>query len=279
VFGFDENTFSIGSIIEFDSSVPSFDTSTAPNSDYARAGAFVVAIGTDIYVVGGVNDDLVPLATNERYDTIQKQFHQHADLPVALAHGAAVNFQDHLVLLGGEDGNGDALSAVQKYEFAPIDAWGGYAALPVVKSHFCAAASAHRMYVAGGNDASVHFYEVIPDQWFPLPDLPTPRKDLACVLLRNSFFAMGGVDLSSGEATDVVEILDVLQGSWSTAQPLPQPRYSFAALPLNGNILIAFGGPTLTSVIEFDYDSAAWNDVVIPMPVSRSDFTAVKLLV
>src|SRR5205814_8034996 len=75
-------------------------------SPAAREKSVAVAVGTDLYVLGGVNASGVLLARNDVYDTRTDLWRTARALPSARSGAAAANYNGAIYVFGGKDGAG-----------------------------------------------------------------------------------------------------------------------------------------------------------------------------
>ncbi len=85
----------------------------------------------------------------------------------------------------------------------------------------------------------VEAFDLFDGRWLSLPDLPTPRSELALAQAAGLLYAAGGVD-GLDRALDVVERYSPVSG-WLPAPPLSNPRSRFG-LVFAGGLLWAIGG-------------------------------------
>src|SRR5919106_2373468 len=69
--------------------------------------------------------------------------------------------------------------------------------------------------------------------WTDGAPMPTPRTEVTAAVLRNDIYVIGGFD-ESGQVTDIVEVYNIANNTWSKASPLPEPLHHTAAASYNG---------------------------------------------
>lgn len=74
--------------------------------------------------------------------------------------------------------------------------------------------------------------------------MPTPRTEIAAALLGDNIYIIGGFD-KSGRVTDIVEVYNLKNNSWTKIAPMPQPLHHTSATSYNGKSKIyVVGGYT-----------------------------------
>ena len=58
--------------------------------------------------------------------------------------------------------------------------------------------------------------------------MPTPRTEIASALVGDNTYVMGGFD-KSGRVTDIVEVYNLKNNSWTKVTPIPQPLHHTSA--------------------------------------------------
>jgi N-acetylneuraminic acid mutarotase len=114
-------------------------------------------------------------------------------------------------------------------------------------------------------------------RWRLKAPMLTYRLALAVTAAAGDMYAIGGA--SPGVLLDAVEAYSPKTNRWSTAAPLPEPRYRLAAATGGDERVYAIGGDSLSSdgtfntnvqdVDAYDPTSDVWT-AVAPMPTGRS---------
>ena len=108
--------------------------------------------------------------------------------------------------------------------------------------------------------------------WTDGAPMPTPRTEVTAAVLRNDIYVIGGFD-ESGQVTDIVEVYNIANNTWSkAAAPLPVPLHHTAAASYNGKIYVVGGytAPWSPSNKLFIYDPVqnSWQEGK-SMPTAR----------
>jgi N-acetylneuraminic acid mutarotase len=108
--------------------------------------------------------------------------------------------------------------------------------------------------------------------WTSGAPMPTPRTEVTAAVLEDEIYVIGGFD-ESGQVTDIVEVYNIANNTWSkAAAPLPEPLHHTAAASFNGKIYVVGGytapwSPT-NNLFIYDPVQNSWQEGE-PMPTSR----------
>lgn len=95
--------------------------------------------------------------------------------------------------------------------------------------------------------------------WAALPDVPTPRTEVAAVVLGDTLYVLGGFAAAS-TPSNAVEALDLTTNTWSSRMPMPVPLHHAPAVAHDGRIHV-LGGYTSAAFVptrlHFVYDPAS----------------------
>ncbi len=102
--------------------------------------------------------------------------------------------------------------------------------------------------------------------------MPTPRTEVTAAVLNGDIYVIGGFD-EFGQVTDIVEVYNIANNTWSkAAAPLPVPLHHTAAASYNDKIYVVGGytAPWSPSNKLFIYDPVQnnWQEGK-PMPTAR----------
>ena len=108
--------------------------------------------------------------------------------------------------------------------------------------------------------------------WTAGAPMPTPRTEVTAAVLKDDIYVIGGFD-RSGQVTDIVEVYNIANNTWSRAAvPLPEPLHHTAAASYDGKIYVVGGytAPWSPSNRLFIYDPIQnnWQEGN-PMPTAR----------
>ena len=166
----------------------------------ARAASGVSAIGTKIYVMGGISGN-TNYAANEVFDTETKQWSKLPDMPAARDHLASQVVRGRIYALGGRPGRGQSTTAND--EFDPVTTtWRQRAAMPVRGDGMGSAEMQDRIILAGVGDGfrETLEYDALNDTWRTLAPMIAPRNGWygnGAVIDGRLFLPAGGPDPGS----------------------------------------------------------------------------------
>jgi N-acetylneuraminic acid mutarotase len=113
-------------------------------------------------------------------------------------------------------------------------------------------------------------------KWETLPDLPTPRSEVASSVIEDQVYVIGGFE-GNGKASDKVEVFSIKENRWRKAPSLPRPLHHAAAISYNDKIFVLGGYNdgwiSVNTVYEFDSVTEVWSENT-RMPQDRAAFTA-----
>jgi hypothetical protein len=225
-------------------------------------GACVVA--RDIYVTGGIGDDLHDTSSVERYSLACDTWSNAAPLPEARSQHAIVAVGSNMYVLGGTAGEDDVTTpSVIKFDSVQ-GTWSDVAPMPSARSVAAACAVGNDILVFGGDDDeeysqdSLFKYDTEADEWSNLAPMPY----LSSRYNRYSASVHGGLVCIIGFRSDNNDFFsfDPASGAWSTLAPTLHNRSSGTSFVLAG-CLYAAGGfePSSSASLErYNVASDTW---------------------
>jgi hypothetical protein len=118
--------------------------------------------------------------------------------------------------------------------------------------------------------------------WKELPSPPFKRRAVSVVAKDNKIFVIGGID-ETGDTSNVVDVLNLLDQSWSTGVPLPEcgdlKGFGSCAFVMNGNVIVSVSDG---SFLLWDEQKMEWKTLsqklspgrffhrIIPLPNSTA---------
>ena len=151
--------------------------------------------------------------------------------------------------------------------------------MPTPRHDLQAVATGDKIYAISGAGNltvdAVEIYHTKTDTWTPGPPIPTKRGWLGADLLGNKIYVAGGKTIrtpeekqQSGDDThfkirDVLEVLDLETHTWSTLEPLDEPRAGVSVTACDGKIYAIGGnnmeaGHQLDAVAIYDPQNGHW---------------------
>jgi hypothetical protein len=189
---------------------PSSDTwSTATPLPEARSRHAAVAVGSVMYVLGGI--DRAVTASVLKFDSTQGTWSQLAPMPEARYAHAACAIGSDIFVFGGRDLGGDQAS-VFKYDTVANE-WSTLAPMPYACSEHTASALDGLIYIVGvGNGrCEVLRFDPVSSAWSTLAPTASSRDDGSSFVLGGCLYAVGG---GMNDQTSV-ERYDVASNTWT----------------------------------------------------------------
>jgi hypothetical protein len=177
---------------------------------------------------------------------------------LTISYGAWVaspSMQNYRGQLGGALGSDGTIYAIGGYYDKALSSVERFAGGSWKPAHSMAAArydvgfaarGSDGLIYAIGNDAqgsTVEVYTPSTDQWSPGIGMRTPRYDHVVVAGKDGrIYAIGGINLSTKQYSDVVEVFDPSSSQWSQLAPTPTLRIKTAAATAPDGRIYVFGG-------------------------------------
>jgi Kelch motif len=115
--------------------------------------------------------------------------------------------------------------------------------------------------------------------WLNGPSMPTPRSEVAGVMLDGEVYVIGGFVMPNNviipRKSDIVEVYDIKNKTWSSAPSLPQKMDHVGAAVYNGKLYVVGGAADYNrsnKLFIYDPVSDKWTQGK-PMPTARSALT------
>ncbi len=257
----------------------------APDLPAARQETAVVALGGEIYVLGGFNGALQVVDTVEAFDPDGAVWRPVADLPVTMHHANAAVVDGKIVVAGFLTGTSFTADG-RVFSYDPgADSWTEKAPMPAGAERGASgtAAAGAKVWVVGGyrggSVADVHVYDAsvgTAGAWTAAASLPQALDHLVAVASGGTVYAVGGRSGGIGAHTARVDAITGTAGTWTSRAPMPTSRGGAAAAALADGRICVFGGEGNAAASNgvFDdsecYDPAAdvWS-VFLPMATPR----------
>lgn len=251
----------------------------------ARQETAVIALGGEIYVLGGFNGSLQVVDTVEAYDPVADSWRAIADLPVTMHHANAAVAGGKIVVAGFLTGTGFVADG-RVFSYDPgTNLWTEKASMPAGTERGASgtAAAGSQVWVVGGyrggSVAEVHVYDAsvgTAGAWTAAASLPQALDHLVAVASGGTVYALGGREGGIGAHTARVDAITGTAGTWTARAPMPTSRGGAAGAALGDGRVCVFGGEgnaASTSGVFDDaecYDPAAdaWT-VHLPMLTPR----------
>ena len=278
-------------------------TELAPIGRGPRQEEAVTALGTDVYIIGGIPQELPYPTLNwvEVYSTVTDQWRDAAPLPTTINHGNVATINGKIYILGGLNGTNVWNPIGSCYEYDPRDnIWKTLPSMPNGQARGASAVGVHgsTIYLAGGllslnlitgaqpTLATVTSYNVKTQEWTTLPSLPEGRDHVGGVVIGDIFYVVGGRVNGVPNVRNTVFAMDVTSPdmAWVEKATMPTARGGLSTAAL-GSRIYTFGGEGSTAVVPNGvYDNVEVYDTVYdtwetlpPMPFPRHGTNAVAV--
>jgi hypothetical protein len=242
----------------------------------ARSEVTAAALGTRIFVAGGLRTGGFTVDTVEIFDTATGQWTAGPGLPVGVNHAMSAAAAGTVFVFGGYRGDHGVSDAGYRLDGGQ---WRRIATMPAGRAAGAAVTVADRVYLAGGigPDHSLAdrmlVYDPGTDRWSTAPGPPTPREHLGGAASGGRVHTVGG-RTSHGAGVgnlDAVEAFDPATGRWSTLPALPTRRGGLGRVVPRPGRVVAVGGEgsaTFPQVESFDPKTGGWQ-ALAPLPTPR----------
>jgi N-acetylneuraminic acid mutarotase len=162
-------------------------------------------------------------------------------------------------IIGGFGASDDAPEGDWEYKYdveiydTQTDTWSTQAGLPNAIASAASCSIGNLIYVFGGDVNATLVYDTAEGTWTERTPPSLARTDHECVRVGDSFVLIGGRD-AAGNQFDAFERYEPESDTWTELEPLPAPRYWFAAGELGGSVYVV-GGETFATTGDLELDS------------------------
>ena len=278
-------------------------TEQAPIGRGPRQEESVTALGTDMYIIGGIPQQL-PYPTLdwvEVFSTSSNEWRNASSLPVTINHGNVATVDGKIYILGGLNGTTDWLAIGDCYEYDPRhDTWKTLPPMPNGTARGASAVGVYgsTIYVAGGlvelnlitgaqpTVATVSSYNTRTQEWTTLPSLPEGRDHVGGAVIGQIFYVVGGRINGVPNVRNTVFAMDLTcsNKTWVEKATMPTARGGLSTGAI-GCKIYTFGGEGDTAVVPngvydnvevYDTVSDTWEKLP-PMPFPRHGTNAASI--
>jgi N-acetylneuraminic acid mutarotase/glucose/arabinose dehydrogenase len=183
-----------------------------------RGGAAAAAIGTKIYVAGGMGGDGASLASVEVFDTVTQTWSSAPAMSTRRDNPAAAVADGKLYIFGGRTRNADGttvngtLNTVEMFDPA-VGAWSARAPMPTGRRTMAVGRIGGKVQLMGGEASGVgsgvfdanEEYDPATDTWRSLTPMKTPRHGAAAGTINGVVYVAGGGSAAGSSFTDINE--------------------------------------------------------------------------
>ncbi|KAL6714362.1 hypothetical protein ACLMJK_007785 [Lecanora helva] len=298
------STFVLPILPSLATSAPSHGwTEEAPIRDGPRQEESVTAVGTDLYIIGGIPAS-PPYPTLDRvevFSSMSKIWQDAAPLPVTINHGNVGTVAGKIYILGGLNGTTDWIAIPSCFEYNPKnDTWTTLPSMPSNQARDAFAMGVHgsAIYMAGGllelniiteaqpTVATVTSFNTKAREWSVRPSLSEGHDHVGGAVVGNTFYVIGGRINDIPNGGNFVFAMDVTSPNktWIEKARMPTARGGLSASAL-GHRIYTFGGEGSRDVVPngvynnvevYDTITDSW-EVLPPMPFPRHGTNAATI--
>lgn len=238
-----------------------WDLTPIPIADGISAYGAAAAIGTNIYVFGGVAGVLAPvyLQTLWIYDIVNDAWSPGADMP-AQRWGSAVGVVNGKIIIAG---GGTTTIQNSTWIYDPgSDGYTTVASMPeglnTYRIHgvgFSNRGEAGQFHAfAGGFNGTGHFvYDVAANRWSLAPAMPLGVTDPGVATFGSNVYLTGGTSGSTGR----LQIYNLDTNTWSVGAIMLSPVNNTSVVVTSEGVLYNFGGANQTDAIPTNQSMVA----------------------
>ena len=246
-------------------------TELAPISRGPRQENGVTAVGTDVYIIGGV-PQLQPNSTSiptldwvEIYSTLENSWRIASPIPTPVNHANAISVHGRVYVLGGMAGDATWEGIPDCFEYVPeTNTWNTLPPMPSGYGRGASALGVHRstVYLAGGlislnfitgqqvSANTVSSYNIETHEWTTLPSLPEGRDHVGGSVIDDTLYVVGGRVNGVANVRNTTFALDLIhpENGWAEKSEMPTARGGLATSQI-GSLIYTFGGEGNRSLI------------------------------
>jgi N-acetylneuraminic acid mutarotase len=243
----------------------------------ARLAFGTAVVDGKIYVIGGQQNETVPLSVVEVYDPDTDSWDTtKTPMPRAKGGFGCAVVDGKIYVMGGGVVGIEKLADVWMYD-PETDKWDTTLTdMNVARFTLAADTVNEKIYAIGGADtvgvqilwgiSTVEEYDPLTDAWTFKKDKPTAGWGLRACTLGGKIYVTGG-NIMWPDISAALEVYDPVTDSWDTTKtPMPEEKYSHSTCVVNGKIY-AFGGwnnsgygPMYDDVDEYDPEKDLWTE-------------------
>ncbi|KAF9261625.1 galactose oxidase [Marasmius fiardii PR-910] len=243
--------------------------STLPSIPVApRQEHSTVALGSEIYILGGILPNRVMTPIVQAYNTINGTWRDVAPLPISVNHANAVVVNGNIFVLGGliqsPDGAWRTATNISFVYSPERNEWTKLGDIPIAHSRGSAALGVHGhlVYLAGGMTTLVptgpggeqdtvdvvSAYDTLTDSWIDLPTnastIPEGRDHAGKAVVGDTLYVLGGRlrgQLNVRDTVFALNLNDVAAGWVTRAGRMPTARGGVSSATVGTKVYV-FGG-------------------------------------
>jgi N-acetylneuraminic acid mutarotase len=212
-----------------------------------------------IYCIGGMVSNRSGLGTSftgaiEVYDPATDSWETKKPMPKPRAQFEANMVNGKIYLAGGRTGGQNSTVSLNEVYDLETESWTTKASMPFPVVEYASAVVENKIYVLGGQDefnetmnlAVNQIYDTETDTWSFGTPLPTvvwlsAAGATSGVFAPQRIYVTGGQPGNSGDATNIAQVYNPEDDSWSVGASIPTARFDLALAVVN-DVFYAIGG-------------------------------------
>ncbi|XP_078597502.1 kelch domain-containing protein 8A-like isoform X2 [Branchiostoma floridae x Branchiostoma japonicum] len=197
-----------------------------------------------LYVVGGCEENGVPIDAFEAYDPAAKSWEKLDGMPTKRAGPAAVSVGQKIVVLGGVSVTQAPLDAVEVFDIVERK-WTQLNPLMAAALGIAAVARDGKVMAVGGMGVDTNpqdhlrSLDIENDRWKGLAPMPTARYATGIFLRNDKLYVLGG--RQGKEPCAAFEMYDIPSNTWTKFPDLPSKRV-FPQYVMTASVIVSLGG-------------------------------------
>lgn len=247
-----------------------------------RAFHSMAAAQGKLYVFGGatgVSNEFKGTSSVEMYDPVLNQWFEKSNMPKVYILSSAVNINDKIYILGGEEGESFERSSDLLMYDCIHDNWIKKASMNIARSFQCAVTLNNKIYAIGGRESNkeiiakpkdslavytIEEYNLEKDKWITKKILPFKHFTIGAVTLNNKIYIL--TDTTNNAMVDESAVLEEYDPVTNTLIPKASliPSKCDAAITVCNNKIYVLGGwlrGAVSSVEEYDPVTNTWKEL------------------
>ena len=213
---------------------------------YSFSGGSVVAIGTDVYLLGGNSSAL----STYKYDTLADTYTKLSNIPYQFSYGSAVSVGTNIYLFGSSASNYSEYC--YKYDTL-TDTYTQLAKIPYSFNEGSAVAVGTNVYLFGSNNSSyykyAYKYDTLTDTYSQLANIPYTFYGGSVVAIGTDVYLLGG----NSSALSTYKY-DTLADTYTKLSNIPYQFSYGSAVSVGTNIYLFGGSASNSSKYCYKYD-------------------------
>lgn len=226
----------------------------SPPFENAVENAVAVSFRNKIYVFGGSTSAFSGAQNYAAYyDTESGNWTSVPDMPTARGGATAQVMDGQILVIGGMDGNGTSLSAVEIFD-PETNTWSTGPSLQTRRDNPGSALLDNgKIYIVGGRTreangqqtthATIEVLDSSASSWSYLTPMPTARRTMIVGTISGRLQVVGG----ESPVVAVNEEYNPETDTWRQLTPIEIGRHGAAGATIRGRIYVACGGPSAGS--------------------------------